>query len=85
MIVTRCGYGFSGCVPPTDDERLQAYASKLGGHYLPHTHARRASAGLVLLTKLRALWRRVDRLKRKAKPRKAAPKKSNVIPLRKRA
>jgi hypothetical protein len=83
-VIARCGYGFRGCVPPTPDERLQRYARALGGHYEPTSHARRAAAGLALLVKLRALWRRLDRLKRKAKPRKAKPKPSNVVLLRKR-
>lgn len=91
MIVTRCGYGMRGCVPATPDERLQAYARALGGHYEPHQHARRAAAGLALLLKLRRYWKRDlprlrrERLKTLRARITAAPKPSNVVPLKRRA
>jgi hypothetical protein len=87
VIVTRCGHGMSGCIPPTDDERLQAYARALGGRYDAHQHARRASAGLAILARLRKLWRMADRKRKtKAKPAtRPAARKSNVIAMRRRA
>lgn len=85
-IVTPTGYGMRGCVPPTADDRLQAYAQRLGGHYEPQGHARRAAEGLALLTRLRKLWRRLDAIQRRAtKPKAAKPKHTNVVPIRRRA
>lgn len=103
-MIARTFFGYSrGCRPLTDDERTQRYACALGRGtgfdmealvlslqpHQPHAFARRGADGLALLARLRKLWAKVDRAKKKARRKtlkaRAAPKKSNVVPIRRRA
>jgi hypothetical protein len=83
VIVTRCGHGMDGCHEPTPDERLQAYVARLSGRYDAHSHARRAAAGLDVIKRLRALWKR--RKPKKAPRANPRTTQTTVVPFKRRA
>jgi hypothetical protein len=68
---------------PTEADRLQAYAARLGGHYDALDHARRAERGLRVIRGLLARDRRAQ-LRQLRPPDDAVAPPSNVQPLPKR-
>jgi hypothetical protein len=69
---------------PTGADRLQAYASRLGGHYDALDHARRAEIGRRVIRSLNARDRRELLQRRRRAPEVVGGPPSNVQPLPKR-